>query len=151
MKHSLLSLVFLISLLGFSSCASEIQKEETCETKCESFENICGSDFSLDQCKSSCASCGFNFSDLELNSENCERASEKISQCVFPEKDALNCEDACQNYNNQCLTLVPNADQKLFDEGLSSCMLECESWSKEKIECMESANDCPSMTEVCGL
>ncbi|MDX9970845.1 MAG: hypothetical protein RBS56_02970 [Candidatus Gracilibacteria bacterium] len=151
MKYSFFALFLFVSLFVLNSCAFELQKEYTCETKCESLSNVCGSSFSYDQCLSSCTDCGFTFSNEITSSEDCEEVSEKISQCNFPEKQSLNCEDACHNYNNQCLIWVPNVDQKLFDEGFSSCMSECESWSKEKIGCMENANDCPSMTEICGL
>lgn len=61
------------------------------------------------------------------------------------------CELACSNYVNKCLTLVPNADQNLFDQGLASCQQECQGWSADKVGCLASALDCPSMTETCGL
>ena len=61
------------------------------------------------------------------------------------------CELACVNYVNKCLALVPNADQALFNEGLSSCIGECASYSESKVNCLISAIDCPAMTEQCGL
>jgi hypothetical protein len=64
------------------------------------------------------------------------------------EKD---CEAACNNYVGKCLTLVPNAGQELFSDGLYSCLKECSAWEINKVDCMISAADCPAMTEVCGL
>lgn len=61
------------------------------------------------------------------------------------------CQAACNNYVGKCLTLVPNAGQELFNEGLSSCLKECSGWETAKINCMSSAADCPAMTETCGL
>ncbi|MGB2631697.1 MAG: hypothetical protein WBC48_02165 [Minisyncoccales bacterium] len=61
------------------------------------------------------------------------------------------CEAACNNYVGKCLTLVPNAGQELFSEGLSSCLKECAGWETVKVSCMVSAADCPAMTETCGL
>ena len=62
-----------------------------------------------------------------------------------------NCEAACNNYVSKCLTLVPNAGQELFSEGLSSCLKECAGWETVKVSCMASTADCPAMTETCGL
>ena len=61
------------------------------------------------------------------------------------------CESACVNYVNKCLTLVPNATQALFQEGLESCLNECAKWNGVKIDCMISAFNCEAMTDVCGL
>jgi len=61
------------------------------------------------------------------------------------------CEAACANYVNKCLTLVPNADHILFNEGLNSCLKECSSWSSEKTKCILEAIACPEMTDVCEL
>mgnify|MGYP000903936489 CR=1 FL=1 len=64
---------------------------------------------------------------------------------------ANDCAKACSNYVNKCLTLVPNANQALFQEGQESCEQECASWSEEKIQCMLEAPICEDMTNVCGL
>jgi|GEM_PF-2086185 coenzyme F420-reducing hydrogenase gamma subunit len=61
------------------------------------------------------------------------------------------CEAACANYANKCLSLVPNADQNLINQGLVSCMQECQAWPADKTGCMVQAIDCPAMTESCGL
>ena len=67
------------------------------------------------------------------------------------EKETNNCKVACNNYTNKCLSLVPNANKSLIDQGFSSCVQECKKWDKTKIQCMESAKDCVAMTEICGL
>lgn len=68
-----------------------------------------------------------------------------------PAQAGSNCEAACQNYVNKCLTLVPGANESLFQQGRDSCMEECAQWDSEKAGCIVSASDCPSMTDVCGL
>lgn len=68
-----------------------------------------------------------------------------------PISNSSDCEVACANYTNKCLTLVPNADQNLFNEGLLSCMNECAKWNGLKTECMINSIDCESMTTTCGL
>lgn len=67
------------------------------------------------------------------------------------EKPNGNCEKACRNYNAQCLKFVPNLNQKMLDDGFSSCMDLCKKRDNEKIQCMENAKDCVAMSEVCGL
>jgi hypothetical protein len=64
---------------------------------------------------------------------------------------ANDCAKACSNYVRKCLTLVPNANQALFQEGQESCEQECASWNEEKIQCMINAPICEDMTYVCGL
>jgi hypothetical protein len=78
---------------------------------------------------------------------------EKLKSACNEEETAKenDCVPACQNYVNRCLTLVPNATQSLFNQGMESCEFECKTWDNSKITCMERAMDCPSMTEVCGL
>lgn len=66
-------------------------------------------------------------------------------------KPSGNCEKACKNYNAQCLKFVPNLNQKMLDDGFSSCMDLCKKRNKEKVQCMEDAKDCVAMTEICGL
>ncbi len=62
-----------------------------------------------------------------------------------------NCAAACENYVNKCLTLVPGADETLFQQGRDSCMEECAQWTSEKTSCIETAASCEPMTDVCGL
>lgn len=61
------------------------------------------------------------------------------------------CDQACNNYNKQCLSLVPNVDQNMLSDWFASCMDLCKDRPKEKITCMQNAQDCVAMTEVCGL
>ncbi len=68
-----------------------------------------------------------------------------------PMPAATACEEACANYVNKCLTLVPNATQALFDEGQTSCVQECATWESSKTECIRDVLDCESMTDICGL
>lgn len=67
------------------------------------------------------------------------------------EKPSSSCEKACKNYNSKCLSLVPNVNQSILNDGFSSCMKECKKRDKKKIQCMENAKDCVAMTEVCWL
>lgn len=62
-----------------------------------------------------------------------------------------NCEAACENYVNKCLTLVPGAGETLFQQGRDSCMEVCAEWTSEKIDCIATAASCEPMTDVCGL
>ena len=112
---------------------------------------MCSGVITYEECNNGCNVCGVSVLDEIDEEQDCDQIKEKISQCNFPKEESNNCEVACNNYNNQCLTWVPNADQNLFDQGYESCMAECKDWTVEKIECMEGAQDCPSMTEVCGL
>ena len=61
------------------------------------------------------------------------------------------CTQACSNYVAKCLTLVPSANQALFQEGQESCELECASWNEKKIQCIKDALICEDMTNICGL
>jgi len=67
------------------------------------------------------------------------------------EKEKIDCESPCRNYIHKCLSLVPNASEELFSQGLESCMKECRSWSDTKNKCILNAPNCQDMTEVCGL
>ncbi|MFA6536808.1 MAG: hypothetical protein WCT18_00220 [Patescibacteria group bacterium] len=65
--------------------------------------------------------------------------------------DDTACAKACDNYVDRCLTLVPNADHVVFEEGRKSCLAECSVWPKEKTECIIERDDCPTMTTKCEL
>ena len=67
------------------------------------------------------------------------------------EKEKIDCESPCRNYIHKCLSLVPNAGQDLFSQGLESCMNECRGWSDKKNKCILNATNCEDMTLVCGL
>ena len=72
-------------------------------------------------------------------------------QTKCEEKPSNDCEKACRNYNSKCLSLVPNVNQTMLNDGFSSCMQQCKKRSKEKVQCMEDAKDCVAMTDICGL
>lgn len=61
------------------------------------------------------------------------------------------CEEACLNYVDKCLTLVPNADNHLFQDGKDTCEEDCANWDEEKTQCMIDAKACTEMTDVCDL
>jgi len=152
MKKTLLFMILVSSVLLFSACTKPAELKSDCGLKCEAISNMC-STITQEECEKKCDDCNDMILN-EIKGENdCNKAKETISQCnsVKEEQTGNNCEEACHNYNNQCLIHVPNADQKLFDEGFESCMDICKDWATEKIECMVNAKDCPSMTEVCGL
>jgi len=149
MKKILLPLVVLALFL--SSCATGAENKSDCESKCEAISEMCSGAITYEECSNGCNGCGVAVLDEIEGEQDCSKIKDKMSQCNSPKEESNNCEAACNNYNNRCLTLVPNADQKLFDQGYESCMVECKGWTVEKIECMEVAQDCPSMTEVCGL
>jgi len=131
-----------------------------CQELCSKSVATCPSLLSKEDCESACSSWDDQTKEKISAASNCEELgsiSEYIASLLpkMEEPDLApagnDCEAACANYVNKCLTLVPNATQALFQEGLSSCLGECASWSVAKINCMVSAVDCPSMTDVCGL
>jgi len=151
MKKSL-PIIFLAPTILLLGCATDISQNGSCESKCESISNMCSEVLPYEQCKGECDACDPAIMDEINDEEDCEKIKEKMSQCALvSEEGSSDCDAACNNYNNQCLTLVPNANQQLFDQGYESCMSECAGWSGEKVQCMSTAQDCPSMTEVCGL
>jgi hypothetical protein len=82
-------------------------------------------------------------------------ANEALSGAVLkadePAQTGNDCEAACTNYVNKCLTLVPGADETLFQQGRDSCMDVCVEWTSEKADCIATAASCEPMTDVCGL
>ncbi|OGJ52589.1 hypothetical protein A2448_02415 [Candidatus Peregrinibacteria bacterium RIFOXYC2_FULL_41_22] len=144
-------MVLSLAVLSLSSCASNNQVQgDSCESTCEQISGMCA-DVTPEACKEKCNNCGGDVLDEIKSETDCGKIEEKISQCLFTEETGNNCDAACNNYNSQCLSLVPTVNQELLDQGYSSCMEECKSWDGEKTTCMETAQDCPSMTEVCGL
>ena len=145
-------IVLLVLAIFSSSCTVEVSQDEGCESQCEAVSTMCSEVITYEECNNECNSCDSVIMDEIESEEDCGKIKEKMSQCTsIAKEDASNCDSACNNYNNQCLTLVPNADQQLFDQGYESCMSECAEWSTEKVGCMAESQDCPSMTEVCGL
>ena len=127
-----------------SACPSLIEKT-TCETKCADFSD--------------------EIKDFLVNADSCEKLTQRpdlLSEVIVPEVNQSensnnnevsgnDCEAACGSYVAKCLTLVPNASEALFQEGLSSCMGQCANWNLNKIDCMINAFSCEAMTETCGL
>jgi len=139
---------------------SDMEVDGDCQELCSKSVATCPSLLSKEDCESACSSWDDQAKEKISAASNCEELgsiSEYIASLLpkMEEPDLApagnDCEAACANYVNKCLTLVPNATQALFQEGLSSCLGECASWSVAKINCMVSAVDCPSMTDVCGL
>lgn len=92
----------------------------------------------------------------KLIKETEEQIEDEIAKikpaCVdVAEKEKKDCESPCRNYIHKCLSLVPNAGQDIFSQGLESCMKECRSWSDKKNTCILQATNCEDMTMVCGL
>ncbi|MDD5464409.1 MAG: hypothetical protein PHP62_04625, partial [Candidatus Moranbacteria bacterium] len=141
MKKMLLPLV--VVGLFLSSCATVTENKSDCESKCEAISGMCSEVITYEECSNGCNGCGVSVLDEIESEQDCDKIKERMSQCNLSKEASNNCEAACDNYNNQCLTLVPNADQKLFDQGYESCMAECKDWTVEKVECMEAAQDCP--------
>jgi len=151
MKKVLFSVILLGVVFVFNACEKNTEAKSDCESKCETISKMCSEVITYDECKDDCNVCGIDVLNKINEEKDCDKIKESMSQCNSPKEKTNNCDAACKNYNNRCLTLVPNANQQLFDEGYESCMNECKSWATEKTECMVTAQDCPSMTEVCGL
>jgi len=61
------------------------------------------------------------------------------------------CDKACKNYNEKCMTKIPNVSKQLLNDSYESCLDECYKWSKMKSECISVALTCEEMTDNCGL
>ncbi len=61
------------------------------------------------------------------------------------------CNKACKNYNEKCMSKIPNASKQLLDDSYQSCLDECNNWWKVKSECISVALTCEEMTDNCGL
>ncbi len=80
-----------------------------------------------------------------------EIAKIKPACAEVAEEEKNDCESPCRNYTQKCLSLVPNADQTLFNQGFESCLKECKGWDDTKNKCIKNAANCQDMTEICGL
>ncbi len=134
--------------------------DESCISLCSKAKTTCPSLMANSNCESSCANWQDEVKEKVNNASNCGALSEipEILTSLIPEMNTPqspvannDCEMACSNYSIKCLSLVPNASQELYNEGLLSCMNECKKWSGDKTSCMLNAIDCESMTNVCGL
>ncbi len=138
------------------------QNNSTCADVCYQANQACSSLINKDVCNSKCSELGEEAKKHLADSKSCQEISSKpelIAYLLAPESDATKpvdknaseCEAACGSYAGKCLTLVPNATEALFQEGMNSCMKECAGWNAQKTDCMINAFDCESMTNVCGL
>jgi len=135
----------------------------SCAPACSKASGNCPSLINKDICESKCSELSEETKKHLNDSSTCQELTSKpeliadliVPDVNAPEKKAENgandCEAACANYATQCLSLVPNATQEIFNDGIRSCAAECEKWGSEKITCILKAVDCPSMTDVCGL
>ena len=139
---------------------SNVVSNEACVELCNNAKGICPSLMTNSNCESSCNNWNDEVKEKVANATNCESLSEigEVVASLLPEVDtpdtptaSNDCEMACSNYSVKCLSLVPNASQELYNEGLLSCMNECKKWDGKKTSCMIEAIDCESMTNVCGL
>ncbi len=133
-----------------------------CQDICQKAKQNCPSLIDQTTCQKNCSKFSQETKDHLEKSKSCQELSQKpelIIDVIIPEttkpetQEAKggDCQLSCANYTNKCLTLVPNADKNLFDQGMASCMSDCLKWDNKKIECMINAVDCQSMTEICGL
>jgi hypothetical protein len=132
-----------------------------CSEVCSKANSACPSMIDKNTCENKCASLSEETKEHLNSSASCQELTEKpelIADLIIPEintPDKINssndCEMACSNYSIKCLSLVPNASQELYNEGLLSCINECKKWDGNKTGCMINAIDCEAMTNVCGL
>lgn len=84
--------------------------------------------------------------DIDLEIDKIKPACTKVA-----EEEKKDCESPCRNYIHRCLSLVPNANENLFKQGLDSCIKECKVWNNTKIQCITNAKNCQNITDICGL
>lgn len=167
-KAFLVMLIFVFSIV-LSGCGKKQTINQTiendvvsaeCQELCENASGVCPSLIIKNQCEVSCGKWSDETKDKIKNANNCQELSsiEEVVTSLIPvinepelDQAQNDCESACTNYVNKCLTLVPNATQALFQEGLGSCVKDCAKWNMQKVDCMINAFDCESMTNVCGL
>lgn len=134
-----------------------------CGRICAAAENACPSMIVFGDCESKCLRLSAEAKAHLEQADSCEKLASRpdlIVDLIVPEMNApklpennqnSDCEAACGSYVMKCLTLVPNATEALFQDGLNSCMEECAGWNAGKVDCMINAFDCEAMTDVCGL
>lgn len=139
-----------------------IKNEGTsCNLVCEYIKNTCDQDkINNEDCNIACNTWGEEFkqtlilmNDCNLITTQIEAQAKIISETTSDENNpnVAKCNQACNNYVNRCLTLVPNASSQLFEEGFTSCKNDCINWEMEKIDCMIQSNTCEAFSESCGL
>ena len=131
-----------------------------CQNLCSQIEEICPGFLSSERCNTECENWNEETMEIIRQASNCQElfiipevVAASVPEINDPElaEPKNDCEAACNNYVNQCLTLVPNATQALFQEGFDSCIQECAGWNETMTRCMIQASNCESMTDVCGL
>jgi len=169
MKKIILSISVLSMVIIITGCSQKAAivntdaKQEIaspCLKLCTKIEGICPNFLSAERCQTECKNWDQESMEKIDQASNCQElfVIPEIVSASVPEinspaltESKSECEAACNNYVNQCLTLVPNASQALFQEGLSSCLEKCTGWQEAMIKCIKQAADCPSMTDICGL
>lgn len=169
MKKVLFIVLIFVFTLVLSGCGKKqvvneiIENDEVsaeCQELCETASGICPSLITRNQCEYSCDRWSDEVKEKIKNANNCEELSsvEEIVTALIPEMNtpepinpSNECEAACGSYVGKCLTLVPNATEALYKEGMDSCMKDCANWNTQKVDCMINAFDCEAMTNVCGL
>ncbi|MFA5000692.1 MAG: hypothetical protein WC531_00480 [Candidatus Paceibacterota bacterium] len=168
MKKELIIGIVIVGVIGLGALAywgkgggGGKQVSKDCVLTCQKAVETCPSLINKEVCEQNCDNLSQETKDHLNQANSCQELTQKpeliaellIPEVKTPEKiDAkTDCEGACSNYTMKCLSLVPNADQNLYNEGLMSCMSECSGWKSEKVGCMLNAQSCPAMTEVCGL
>ena len=142
--------------------AAQTQGGGDCTALCDAAAGACPSMINKEICAARCPEFDESKKEALAAASSCEQLSktpELVAELAIPdnilqpepEPAHTGCQAACANYVNKCLTLVPGANQSLYDEGTASCLAECANWYQEKIDCLKAAADCPAMTEQCGL
>lgn len=137
-----------------------VEFDPRCVQMCDEAKLICPSLMQFADCDVQCAGWSDEVKNKIGAARTCQDLSDipELMSALIPEMNvpepinpSNDCEAACGSYVSKCLTLVPNATQALFDEGMVSCQQECSGWNAPKVECMISAFNCEAMTDVCGL
>lgn len=152
--------IYLAISSGGKEADKKVEINPECVAVCAQAKTTCPSLMTGDNCESACSNWSEEVKDQVKNASNCQTLSEipELVSALVPEMNTPElpeakdeCEAACGSYVNKCLTLVPNATQALFEDGMTSCKSECSKWNTQKVDCMINAFDCEAMTNVCGL
>lgn len=158
----------ILTVIVVTGCTNNSNKaidsnviDADCIGLCSQAKGVCAEFMSIDECKNQCANWDRATKDKIRNAPDCSGMPAKQNDNMIESIPEINdpnlpsakndCEAACNKYVTTCLTLVPNASEAVFNDGYNSCLGECVKWDKKKIDCMIAANNCPSMTEICGL
>lgn len=145
---------------GLTDISGDVLPVAECAEVCLNAKMACES--ISDNCVNLCDRWSQETRDEVKAGRNCNdfsKVANLINQAEFEQKKSKaneagnndDCQFACVNYTSKCLTLVPNANEALLNDGLMSCMGECNSWSEQKTNCILNAHNCESMSDICGL